>query len=81
MSDQITSYIRTFVPIVIGAVVSYFATKGFNVPLDLQVAATAFLTVLISTVYYIIVRKLESKYPNLGILLGVPSAPTYPPKS
>lgn len=77
MSDQITSYIRTFTPYAISALVSFLATKGLNVPTDLQDATTALLTVLLGTLYYIIVRKLESKWPKLGILLGVASQPRY----
>lgn len=77
MSDQLTSYIRTLVPTLVGAIIAFLAEKGINVPIDIQTATTALLTALFAVLYYIIVRKLESKWPKLGVLLGVPSAPTY----
>jgi len=77
MNDQITSYIRTAVPIVIGALVAWLAGKGINVPADLIAPTTALITVLAGALYYIIVRKLETKWPKVGVLLGVAKAPEY----
>lgn len=76
-NDVLTSVIRTGVPYVIGAVVAWLANKNVHVS-DAQVAsATAFVAFGIGTGYYMVVRVLETKYPKLGWLLGVPSQPTY----
>ena len=77
MSDLVTSYIRTSIPLIIGAVVAWLAQKGFTVPPELVTATSGFLTALFAIIYYAIVRKLEVKYPKVGILLGVPKAPEY----
>jgi uncharacterized membrane protein YfcA len=77
MSDQITSYIRTIVPIAVGALVAYLVGKGINIPTEIIEPTTALLTALTAALYYIIVRKLEQKWPQLGVLLGVAKAPEY----
>ena len=77
MSDQIISYIRTTVPIIIGALVAWLALRGINVPTGLVEPTTALITALAGTLYYIIVRKLEQKWPKLGVLLGVAKSPEY----
>ena len=77
VSDQITSYIRTIIPSLVGAFVAWLAQKGINVPVDIVVPTTALLTAVFGALYYYIVRKLEAKYPKLGILLGIAKTPTY----
>lgn len=77
MQDLVTSVIRTAVPLAVGAVVSYLATKGLHAPDAVVAQATAFLTFAVGFVYYIVVRWLESKNPKLGVLLGKPTKPTY----
>jgi len=77
MENVLPSLIRTFVPYVVGAVVAWLANKGVHVP-DAEVAsATAFLTFVVGTGYYLVVRMLEEKYPKLGVLLGIPIKPVY----
>lgn len=70
MSDLITSYIRTGVPIVIGSFVAWLAVHGLQVPADSVTGFTAFLTGLFTALYYAVVRYLETKYPQMGWLLG-----------
>lgn len=77
MSDQITSYIRTAVPLVVGALVAWLAVKGINVPVEFIAPTTALITALAGALYYVIVRKLEAKYPKVGVLLGVAKQPEY----
>lgn len=40
---------------------------------------TAGLVLVLGTVYYALVRYLERRWPQLGVLLGIPSKPTYAP--
>lgn len=77
MSDQVTSYIRTIVPAVVGAFVTFLIGKGINIPEDIVEPTTALLTAVVAALYYIIVRKLEQKWPKLGLLLGVAKTPEY----
>lgn len=77
MQNIITSGIRTLVPYVVGAVVAWLATKGYHVSDATMASATAFLTFGIGSVYYLVVRSLEHKYPKFGVLLGVPVKPSY----
>jgi len=77
MSDQITSYIRTIVPALVGALVAFLIGKGINIPENIVEPTTALITALAAALYYIIVRKLEQKWPKLGILLGIAKAPEY----
>lgn len=77
MGDIFTSAIRTVTPYIIGAVASWLATKGINAPDALVAQATAILTFCFGTIYYLVVRYVEQKYPKVGYLLGTPSQPTY----
>lgn len=77
MNDFVTSLIRTYVPVVVGAVVAYVTRKLGWVTPDTTAAATAFTGVVIG-LYYAAARALEKRYPVLGWLLGRPAQPTYP---
>jgi hypothetical protein len=74
MSDFITSLVRTYVPILIG----YLVSLGI-LPSTLSDQATAAFTALIIGVYYLLVRLLETRFPWLGWLLGSPKTPKYAP--
>jgi uncharacterized membrane protein (DUF441 family) len=77
MNDILTSFVRTIVPYVIGATVAWLGNKGLHVS-DSQVAsATALLTFGVGSAYYLVARWLEGKNPKLGVLLGIPTKPTY----
>lgn len=77
MNSVITSYIRTYVPISVGALASFLATKGFNLDADSQAGLVVFLTGVCQAVYYAIARFLERKFPQLGLLLGSKKQPVY----
>ena len=73
VSDLAPSIIRTLVPIIVGAVGGYEATYLGATPAQ----QTAIATVAAGGLYYLLVRLLEHRWPALGVLLGVPSAPVY----
>lgn len=75
--DLSASIVRTAVPYIIGYVVTLFGTIGINLSPDFKANLSAILTFVIGTIYYIVVRQLEKKYPKLGILLGIPVQPSY----
>jgi len=77
MTDFITSQIRTWVPIAVGAIISWLATLGLQIDSNTQAAIVIALTGLIQAAYYTVVRLLEKKFPKLGILLGTPKTPSY----
>lgn len=72
-----TSIVRTVVPLIVGALISWAAKAGLE--LDDGAIASA-LTVIVTTVYYAVVRVLEARIaPAWGWLLGVAKVPTYAP--
>ena len=76
-SDLITSIVRTAVPALISAIVSFLTVYNIKVPDSVLEWLSSALFFGFAFVYYTIVRLLESKYPKLGWLLGVPVKPTY----
>lgn len=79
MNTYITSLIRTFVPVAVGALLTWLATSlKIVVDPSSQAGLITLCTAALSGLYYLLVRLLESKVPWLGVLLGVPAQPTYP---
>jgi ABC-type sulfate transport system permease subunit len=69
------SIIRTFIPAVVGAVVTLLTKIGANVD---SAALEVGISTIITGLYYAGVRVLEVKVgPKFGWLLGAPKAPTY----
>jgi hypothetical protein len=77
MNSFVTSLVRTYVPIIVGSLASYLALKGIQLDATALAGLTAFLGGIISAVYYLVVRLLEKKFPQVGVLLGVAAKPTY----
>lgn len=72
------SLIRTIVPIAVGSLVGWLATRG------VEVDATAIIPTvdaIVAAVYYAVVRAAEQKWPKAGWMLGSPGAPSYAPKT
>ena len=72
------SLIRTIVPIAVGSLVGWLATRGVEVD-----ASTIIPTVdaILAAVYYGVVSAVEQKWPAAGWLLGYPGAPSYAPRA
>ncbi len=72
------SLLRTIVPVIVGALLGQAAKLGFNLP---EGAVTEVVTVVITGVYFLIVRVLEQEWPIVGrwlLALGLPvGQPTY----
>ena len=73
---DITPYIRTYVPIVVGwAIARLGAVLG---PFEVDSAAiSAVVTGVVIAVYYAVARELEQRYSWAGWLLGSRKQPTY----
>lgn len=78
MNDYLISLIRTAVPSAVGAVLSWALVNfGLSVDDDTKIALITGLTGAIITIYYALVRALETKFPWVGSFLGAPKAPAY----
>ena len=66
MNNTLRNIVRTAVPSVVGAVVSIIA----KVKANLTPSETAVIFPIATTLYYSLVRTLETKYPKLSWLLG-----------
>lgn len=76
MNDLAISYIRTYVPKLIGLLVGWLAAKGFEIDgTELTIAVIGLIEVL----WYGIARALEQKFPWAGALIGYKKAPAYTP--
>lgn len=63
---------RTLVPIVVGAVAASFLGEYVDIA-----SLERVLSGVISAVYYLVIRFLETKVPSAGVLLGSKAQPTY----
>lgn len=70
MGNFVTSLIRTYVPIAVGAVIAWLAARGIDIDPAHADGLVAFLAALFSGLYYSIVRWLEQRFPQIGWLLG-----------
>ena len=77
MSDFVIGLIRTYVPLLVGVMLSWLVSLGVNFDASVEAGLIAALTGLLSGLYYTIVRLLAEKWPGVGILLGVNKAPVY----
>jgi uncharacterized membrane protein (DUF441 family) len=77
------SFVRTIVPIIVGAAVAWLVKQGIPVDEEFSAAITAVLFAVFSSVYYVVVRLLETYVtPKLGVLLGLAKSPeAYTPDS
>lgn len=75
MTVFIISVVRTVVPTIVGALFTWLASFGLIVPEEGKIGLSGFLFVLFTGVYYLLVRLLEERYPQIGILLGFAKSP------
>ena len=69
------SIIRTLVPWIVGLLLTGLAGRGLDLP---ESVATEVVTVIVSAVYYGVVRVAEVRLsPLWGWALGLPKAPKY----
>lgn len=77
MNNFVTSLIRTYVPIAVGALISYLAVRGITLDANAVAGLVTFFTALLQALYYLAARLLEKKVPKLSILLGSSAQPVY----
>lgn len=79
IQNLIIGTVRTYVPIGVGFVLTYLAEHA-HIVIDENTTTTlsALSVALVSAAYYALVRLLEHRWPQFGVLLGVPAKPRYP---
>lgn len=73
MNNIAISIVRTVIPYFVG----YLATLGITLSNEALASLSNTLAFFIAVAYYAVVRIAEKKYPKVGILLGIPTKPTY----
>jgi hypothetical protein len=74
MVSILPSVLRTLVPLAVGYFLAWPVTRALGLT---EEQITSLITVVVSAIYYLIVRLAEQYVPRLGWLLGYPSAPKY----
>lgn len=73
------SIIRTVVPILLGGLLGWLSTLGIEFDAETSAALTNAViigvTAAVTMIYYVVVRLIEQKFPQIGILLGLKKAP------
>jgi hypothetical protein len=82
MNDYMVSLIRTWVPVGVGAALTWLATEA-GIVLDENTSAmgAVFAVALVTAAYYALARAVERAWPVAGsvlVALGIAKAPTYP---
>lgn len=78
LSNFVTSLIRTYVPIGVGALLAWLATTlGVVIDPSSQAGLVILAVGVLSAAYYWLARILERKWPVLGFLLGAVAKPSY----
>lgn len=78
MKNLWDSIVRTFVPIVVGAVVGWLVARGITLDPEFEATLTAALSGGFAIIWYALVRLFETYVsPKFGWLLGLAKAPEY----
>lgn len=75
MNPLASNLLRTYVPILVGAVASWLAARGIHVDAQTQAAAVVAMTGIFQAAYYTVVRVLEERWPAVGGVLLLSKAP------
>lgn len=75
MTTFVISLIRSNVAPLVGALATWLIQLGLEVPEDAKQGLITFLFFFLSGIYYLIVRLLEERFPQVGIMLGYAKTP------
>jgi len=76
-----TAVVRTATGYLVGLLATLLASANIEVSDEFNGDLTLVVSFLVGTLYYVIVKALEKKWPKIGWLLGSPNAPVYPTRS
>lgn len=74
--NTVPALIRTVVPIVVGTVLAWLASRGFDLT-AYENAVNVYLVPVLAGLYYAAVLAAEKRWPAVGWLLGYARAPQY----
>lgn len=74
LGDIGASIVRTVTPIIIGVILAVIGTDVAGVD---EASLTPVISALLAALWHALVRVLESKWPSMGWLLGLPKKPVY----
>lgn len=78
MNDIAISYIRTFVTLAVGSLVTWLAARGLHLEATAVTGFVTVLTAIVTALYYLVVHTFETHIsPKFGWFLGYAKAPTY----
>ncbi|MFB4319074.1 hypothetical protein [Actinomadura sp. 21ATH] len=81
MDDYVVSLIRTWVPVAVGAGLTWLAAEtGLVLDEDAGAAASTLAVALVIALYYAIARAIEQRWPRVGrimLALGLRRTPRY----
>lgn len=78
MKTLFDSLVRTFTPIIVGAVIGWFVTAGITLDPEFESALTLVVGAAFAGIYYLAVRLFELYVsPKFGWLLGLAKQPDY----
>lgn len=75
MNPFVASLIRTIVPIIVGGTIGILARISLNIDPEGQQALANLVEMAFIGAYYIVVRLIETKVPQIGWLLGLAKTP------
>ncbi len=78
LRDYLIAQVRTYVPVGVGALITWLLSLGIDVGAQAQVGLITFGTAFVIGAYYTAASALQRKWPALGtVLLGSSKAPSY----
>lgn len=77
MNDLVIATIRTVVPSLVGTFVLFLSQNGVGLDEAAISGLVAFLVGLFTGIYYLAVRLLSKRFPQLEVLLGHSKKPEY----
>lgn len=81
MTNAVISLLRTYSPIVAGAIITFLVAHGFGIDASVTNPLADVLFAVSSAVYYAVVRLLESVHGGFGWLLLAARKPRYPKRN
>jgi hypothetical protein len=78
MKTLFDSLVRTFTPIIVGAVLGWFVAAGIPLDPEFETALTLVIGAVFTVIYYLAVRLFETYVsPKFGWMLGLAKEPVY----
>lgn len=77
LRDLIPSIVRTVVPILVSQIVALLGMLGVILPEDASAQVANLVGLMVGSLFYVLVRIIETKYPKIGLLLLFIKVPVY----